>query len=117
MNSDTYATLIIALMIFGLIGGIMGGFYLFMYGITGAFDSQEVKDQRQAIKDAQWKVYEIRKDMVNQHIEDETLTCQFITEQMTNDITTKHDITQYYKTELRLYWNANNCGHEWNWYD
>ena len=104
---------IIAVALFGVLG---------LLNINGVFDSPEVKEEKRlaAIEsNLEWKEYRAFKAEISQNIKDGNLSCEYITELLEYDSRAGYMSVTSGSLEkgLRLYWNANSCGFEWNWYD
>lgn len=90
----------------------------------GVFDSAEIKAEKEAKRIAQNAIWDERREFIDgikERISTGNLSCEYIEELLEHDsrVGDRYSVTDISSLEkgLRLYWNANSCGFEWNWYD
>lgn len=91
---------------------------------SGIFDSEEAKEEKrlkQIERDLAYEERETTRVEALAKIKDQTLSCKYIADLIERDsrLPSYLDLVDSGKIKegVRGYWNANNCGFEWNWYD
>lgn len=112
----------IKLLKIGMIIGICSLFVVPFLLDQGIFDDEQTRQQK-ALDNQQAKIQEQQEqvfaDQVKDRINKSTLTCEFVGEIIRENEKGNNSLLSYsfYKDNLRAFWNTNNCGYEWNWWD
>jgi F0F1-type ATP synthase assembly protein I len=102
-----------------IVGLVLG--VAIMYGV-GIFDSEEqktIKEMQKVQDEIKEKEAQKFNAEVRYNIENGKLSCEYISKIIIGDAKGDNDLLSfsYFNDNLRAYWNANNCGYEWNWWD